>query len=90
MKEQALVAAGANACAEGGDAPLYCVQVAYPLSAGFFDATYYVEKHVPLALRLMREHLGIRPLRVEVLAQASALPGREAPKKSSWWAFVIL
>lgn len=63
-----------------GAAPLYCVQVAYPVAAGFFDADYYVNKHVPLALRLMREHLGIRPLRVEVLAGAAALPGREDPK----------
>jgi uncharacterized protein (TIGR02118 family) len=59
---------------------LYCVQVAYPVAAGFFDIGHYVNKHVPLALRLMREHLGIVPLRVEILADVAALPGREDPK----------
>lgn len=53
------------------------VSILYPARAGArFDFTYYVQKHMPLSIRLLRAHPGFRGVSVE-RGLAAAEPGAE-------------
>lgn len=55
------------------------VAILYPnLPAARFDTAYYLERHMPMSIELLRTHPGYRGVSVEV-AIGGALPGSDAP-----------
>jgi uncharacterized protein (TIGR02118 family) len=54
------------------------VAILHPRTAGArFDVDYYLDRHMPLSVELLRSHPGFRSVSVEI-AIGSAVPGTDA------------
>jgi uncharacterized protein (TIGR02118 family) len=59
---------------------MYTVKIFYPKKPGSsfeFNLRHYLEVHVPLGLRLFRQHMGFSPARVECDVNCSTLDGAD-------------